>query len=225
MQKTFDSKKIIIYSDTGEKNKVIDILKKKCSLRKKRLEVSDYILSKDVAVERKTTSDFISSIIDGRLFKQINELKNNFPKPILIIEGESLFNNGRKIHPNAIRGAIASIATEYSLPIIWTVSQMETAEILFSIAKREQAHIKNTIAIRGKKKTKSSNEEQLFLIAGLPKVNNKIAKNLLKYFGSPEAVFTASETELQKVGGVGKEMSKRIKKLLEKEYEKSILEG
>jgi len=226
MQLAFkDTDEIVIYADNREEgSKVTDILQRKCTLRKKQLDVADYLLSERVGVERKTISDFLTSITDGRLFKQLAEMKENFASPILIIEGTGLFNNDRKIHENAIRGALASVAIDFSVPVLWTENQHETAELLFAIAKREQIVQKNNIAIRGKKKTRSDNEQQRFIIAGLPGISSVTAEKLLKHFKTPEAIFKASETELQKVEGIGAELSKKIKYILTKQYELSILE-
>jgi Fanconi anemia group M protein len=182
------------------------------------------LLSERVAVERKTTNDFISSIIDHRLFKQIGELKDNFEAPVIMIEGDDLFHKDRKMNPNAIRGALASVAIEYSLPLIWTRTPLESAEMLFSIAKREQFHMKRCVGVRGKKRRRSENQEQEFLIAGLPHINSTIAKRLLKHFGSPSKIFSADETELKRIEGIGTKKAKDIKKILDKIYEKSILE-
>ena len=216
--------KIIIYADVRENSRVTHILKNRCTLIEKQLAVGDYLLSKHVAVERKTTGDFISSIIDGRLFKQMGELKGNFRTPILILEGNGLFNGERKIHPNAIRGALASVSLDYGVPIINTENNLETAEMLLAIAKREQITKKKSISVRGKKKARSMNHRQEMLLAGLPQINTQTARKLLKHFGSPEKIFTATTEELMKVEGLGPKMAKRIRLLLSKNYEKSILE-
>jgi len=216
---------IKIYADNREANsRITSILRKRCQVEEKNLAVGDYILSKRVAVERKTTNDFLSSLIDGRLFRQLGELKQNFRLPLLIVEGNALFNNGRKIHPNAIRGALASITLDYGVPIIKTENNLETAEMLFAIAKREQIGSKKSVSMRGRKKTRSMNEIQEYLISGLSKINRQKAKNLLKHFGSPQAIFTASEEELKAVEGIGEKLAKKIRRIMTKKYEKSILE-
>jgi len=223
MQK--QEKEIKIYADIRENSsRIIPILQKRCVVEEKNLPVGDYLLSKRVVVERKTTSDFLSSIVDGRLFEQVQELKNNFRIPLLIIEGNTLFYEDRKIHPNAIRGALASIAVDFSIPILWTSNQLETAELLLSIAKREQLERNKNVAMRGKKKARSVNEIQEYLLSGLPKISREKAKRLLKHFGTPEKVFTASEEELKQVEGIGEKLAKKIRYILRKNYEKSILE-
>ena len=65
-------------------------------------------------------SDFASSIIDGRLLEQIKQLKQNFEKPLVIVEGETDIFSARNIHPNAIRGMLATIAISYSIPVLFT---------------------------------------------------------------------------------------------------------
>lgn len=216
---------IKIYIDNRERNsRIANILANKCTIEEKQLPVGDYLLSKRVAVERKTADDFISSIADGRLFRQLEELKENFRMPLMIIEGNRLFNNDRKMHPNAIRGALASVTLDYGVPIIQTENNLETAEMLIAIAKREQLDRKKNVAVRGRKAKRSANEMQEFIISGLPKINRAKAKALLKHFGTPERIFTASREELMEVGGIGPKLAKKIRLLMTKAYEKSILE-
>lgn len=215
---------IIIYADIREINSnIVSILKKRCTVREKQLAAGDYLLSRSVAAERKTTGDFLQSLVDGRLFEQLSRMKDSFASPLIIIEGETLFDE-RKIHPNAIRGALASIAIDMAIPILWTATPLETAEMLFAIAKREQGEKKKPVGIRGKRKFRSMNQQQEFLVCGLADVGITTAKNLLKHFGTPEKVFAASEGELQQVEGIGKTMAKKIRKMLTRRYEKSILE-
>ncbi|MCX6816164.1 MAG: helix-hairpin-helix domain-containing protein [Candidatus Aenigmarchaeota archaeon] len=216
---------IIIYADNHEaSSKIITILENRCKVEQKKLEVGDYLLSKRVCVERKTTQDFLSSLIDGRLFTQIQQMLDNFKNPVIIIEGETLFYEDRKIHPNAIRGALAAITIDLNVPILWTRNQLETAEMLFSIAKREQTDKKKNNAVRGRKKLRSANEMQEYIISGLPKISREKAKALLKHFNTPERIFTANEEELKNVEGIGSILAKRIRRILTKKYEKSILE-
>jgi Fanconi anemia group M protein len=217
--------RVVIYADNRESNTaVVRILAKHCEIRKKQLSVADYQISERVGVERKTISDFLQSIIDGRLFQQLNEMKKTFSCPVLLIEGTDDIFELRNIHPNAIRGALATIATDMKIPILWTKSQLETAKLLYAMAKREQLQLRHGIALRNKPTFRSMNQEQEFLVSGLPKVSGVLAKRLLKHFGSPSRIFTASEDELMQVEGIGKILAKRIRKVLNSQYEKSILE-
>jgi Fanconi anemia group M protein len=57
---------------------------------------------------------------------------------------------------------------------------------------------------------KQKNAVAQYLIEGLPSVGPKTAQALLAHFGSPRAVFTATEDELQKVVGLGKKTATTI---------------
>ncbi len=215
---------VVVYADTRELGtKLVAILRKRCEVKEKQLDVGDYLLSDDVVCERKTCDDFLQSMVDGRLFHQISAMKNSFPSSFMIIEGDTLFGK-REIHENAIRGALASIAVDCAMPVIWTENQLESAEMLFTVAKREQLDMKKGVSIRGKRRMRSMNDQQEFLLAGLPLISTSKAKALLKHFGTPQSVFAASEQELQKAEGIGKELSKKIREILTSRYEKSILE-
>ena len=62
----------------------------------KQMAHGDFILDGVITVERKTAGDFIVSIIDGRLFRQMANLKKNCDHPVLLIEGNP-FRTGLKM--------------------------------------------------------------------------------------------------------------------------------
>lgn len=218
MEQKSSKEKVLIYADSREfSSGVVEELSTfDCILRKKPLACGDYLCSDRVCIERKRSEDFAQSIIDGRLFSQAGELKENFEKPLLIIEGNSFTRN---IHPNAIYGAIVSLAVDFSLPLIWAKSPKETAVLIYTIAKREQLRDKREVVLRNRKPSLSLQKQQKFLVAGLPNVNSILAERLLKHFGNPKKIFSAGAEELKQVKGVGKEKTKRILSLLESEYE------
>lgn len=224
-EKSAKEPSVILYMDNREADTAVaKILSKRCDLRPKQLTVADYQLSQRVGVERKTVADFLQSLTDGRLFQQLGDMKKTFSRPILLIEGTDDMFELRDIHPNAIRGALASIATDLKIPILWTKTQLETAELLYTIAKREQVQLKKNVSLRVKPNFRSTNQEQEFLVGGLPKISSVLAKRLLKKFGTPEKVFTAKAEELQEVEGIGEKLAKKIRKLLTGKYEKWILD-
>src|SRR3989338_4275906 len=110
--------------DTRENQNIVQHLQDFGSIVEvKQLLVGAYVCSERIVIEKKTTSDFINSIKDQRLFGQIQELKNSAEKPVLMIEGnpELLFLESR-MHPNAIRGVLSSIAIYHNVPILWTAN-------------------------------------------------------------------------------------------------------
>ncbi len=214
---------IIIFVDNREQASSVtkELFGKECKIIMKQLTVGDYILSKDVCVERKTVEDFLSSMIDGRLFNQLIDLRENYPKPMIILEGDinELFTL-RNIHRNSIIGALTSIALDYQVPIINTKNSGETAEYLYVIAKREQISEGREISLRIGRKGLTLREKQQYIIEGLPLVGPTLAKNLLKEFGSIKKIVNADEKRLQKVENLGKKKAKEIRKVFDSQYEK-----
>ncbi len=78
-----------ITADYREKTSgLIDLLKYRGVLvETTKVPYGDYIINNDITIERKTAKDFLISIIDGRLFKQLSNLKKYCSNPILLIEG------------------------------------------------------------------------------------------------------------------------------------------
>ncbi len=182
----------------------------------RQLPVGDYILSDRVVVERKSAADFVQSIIDGRLFEQAKNMVENFVRPVIVVEGDPYVV--RNVHPNAIRGAIATLAVDYGIPVVFTRDAKETAALLKIIARREQLEMKREPRLRGEKRIMSLPEMQQYIVESLPFVGPKLAKNLLKTFGTVERVFTASERELAQVEGMGPKRAKEIRKVLTTPY-------
>lgn len=181
------------------------------------LEVGDYILSERVGIERKTVSDFLQSLIDGRLLEQAKNLAETFERPLLILEGEGLYTT-RDIHPNAIRGALACIAVDYRVSLLSTEDEKGTAKIITTIAEREQKEGREEIPVRKERKSLTLIELQRFVVEGLPGVSAVLAKRLLEHFGSVENVVSCSQEELKEVQGIGEEKAREIRRVLEAEY-------
>ncbi len=182
------------------------------------LEIADYILSSRVGVERKDVADLSQSIIDGRLFPQLIALKRNYEKPILIIEGETLYGH-RALNPEAIRGAISSIVINFDIGLIWSRNPKDTARFLRNIAKREQLQSDKTPLIRNEKAPTDPALLLEFIVAGFPKINTVLARRILKKFDSLENFFNASAEELQELKGIGKKMAKEILEIIKMKYQ------
>ena len=208
----------LVYADSREGNsKVIrHLTEMEIDVKVQSMAVADYQVSDEVAIERKTTKDFIDSIIDKRLFKQAKELSEEFKRPVMILEGDDLYAG--MVNPNAIRGSIASIALDFGISIIPTRNAQDTAAMIKRIAIREQNGERVNIQIRTDKKPVSLWEQQLFIIESLPNIGPVNAKNLLEHFGSVAKVINASANELQEVDGIGKKTAESIRKVVDSKY-------
>lgn len=208
---------VSVFVDPRERDmgKRLEALGMEITLRN--LEVGDYVVSDRIAIERKTADDFVSSIIDPKrnLFRQVEDLARSYDKPLLILEGRNLYT--RQISPNSIRGAMAAIAVDFGVPIIPTEDAEETAAVIYLLARREQAQ-GGVPKIHGQKTARTLKEQQEYLVSAMPSVGPTVARNLLKHFGSVQAVVNASEEELRKVDLVGPKIAERIRELAGGEY-------
>lgn len=210
--------KVVVFADSREGNsKVLRHLDTiGVDIKIKAMTVGDYQITDDIIIERKTAKDFVDSIVDKRLFKQATLMREEFKKPIMILEGNDFYSGF--INPNAIRGAIASIAIDFGISIIPTRGSDDTAAMIKRIAIKEQKGKPPKIQIRTEKKPDNLWEQQQFIIESLPNIGPVMAKKLLKTFGSVRNVINASTDELQSIEGIGKKTAENINKVLESEY-------
>lgn len=215
---------IKITADHREKSSglIKELVEMGVKIEMEQLDVGDYILSNRVAVEFKTVPDFVDSIIDGRLLTQISDLKHNYQRPIVIIEGDEDIYSQRSIHPNAIRGMLATITASYGIPILQTKHFKETAVLMGMIAKREQEDVTRTFSMHANKKPLSFKEQQEYIVSSLPGVGPLLAKPLLEKFNSVKNIVNASEEELREVEKIGERKARQIKEVLEREYQTTI---
>jgi len=214
-----ESFKPLIYVDNREAASSVatELITLGADVKLAALNVGDYVLSDRVCVERKTTYDFASSIIDKRLFEQMKTLKESYPIPVLMIEGEDIYSSSG-VRPEAIRGALSSVMIDYGVPMMLTRDSRDTAMMLITIARREQTEREVRIQLRGERKPLSLPQMMEFVVAGLPNVDSVLAKRLLSHFGTVEKVFTADRRELQQVDGIGEKIADRVRRVTSSEY-------
>lgn len=198
-KKKIKEKKIKIEVDNREKGSLVasELANLGIEIEFKQLPVGDYIVN-GVAIERKTISDFKTSIINKRIISQLLEIKQ-FPQQIFILEGiseENLYEG--IIHENAFRGFLLSVALEYRVPIIFTQNSKDTAKYLSVLAKKTD---KKDYSIRPGKILFSKEEQLQFILEGFPYIGPITAKKLLKKFGSIKNIINASEFELTEILG------------------------
>jgi len=204
-----------IVADYREKNSLVfsELTTLGCEIESKPLPVADFVIN-DIAIERKTVSDFISSVINKRIFKQLEEIKQ-YPNYLLIVEGieeQELYNDsGEGVSGNAMRGMILSIVLKYQIPLIFTKDQKDTALFLYILAKK---HDKNHFSLKATKRATSAKEQKQYIIEGFPGIGPANAKKLLKKFKTIKNIMNASQEELQNT--VGKKAE--IFKIVEKKY-------
>jgi len=201
-----------IVADIHEKNSlVLSELQasNQINLQIKPLKIADYLIG-NTAIERKTTNDFISSMINRRLFQQLKNMQK-YKEKLLIIEGNlNLIHNETNLNSNSIRGFIISIINNHQIPIIQTEDYEDTAQYLITLAK-QQLKPQTPISFHSRI-PKTIKEQKQYILESFPNIGPVTAKKLLKKFKTLSATLNAEEQELKEIL---KNRARDFKKLLE----------
>ncbi len=193
---------MIILTDYREKNSLVcsELVSLGSDCEFQELKVGDFIIG-EVVVERKTVSDFISSMLNKHLPVQLEEMKQ-YEKRLLIIEGieeQELYNDKPEgVNGNAIRGMLLSISLEAKCPIIFTKDYADTARFLHLIKKRQEKSPKE-VSLNAKKRNLSFNEQKQFILESFPNVGPVKAKKLLEKFKTLKNIANADEKEIAEI--------------------------
>ena len=177
------------------------------------LKVGDYLVN-GVVIERKTVSDFISSMLNKRLLRQLEDLKQH-KNPLLILEGideRELYNDDPEsgISSNAIRGFLLSIVLKHKIPIIFTKNYEDTAKFISVIARKKEKEMSLNVS----KKSLNKKEQIQFILEGFPGIGPATSKKLLKEFKTLKSIINTPIEDLKKI--IGKKAE--IFKVLEENY-------
>ena len=204
----------MVVDERERKSGIPDLLKQiGVKVEMMNLPVGDYIVAPETVVERKSVSDFISSVFDGRLFDQCNRLKEHFEHPTIILEGNVDEIDKITENPLVFYGAMSSVVLDFKIPVIPTPNASHTAKLLISMCARQET-VKGPFL---KKIRKSGNlqQQQLSILTSLPGVGEKLASRMLEKFGSPSISLNASSVELSKINGMGEARAQKIRKILD----------
>lgn len=195
---------------------IVDLLRKEdVILEIRKVSYGDYIINDSITIERKTSRDFLISIIDGRLFNQLSNLKRHCANPILLIEGNP-YKSDLNFEPPAIKGALLSAQAIWYIPVIFSRSKEDTKDILLMIGRQEETYT-DVVPLRGGYRPKRLKSKQLYVLQGLPNVGPMLAKRLMEHFKSVAKMMNATVEELTKIDGIGRISAGRIREVLDTE--------
>jgi ERCC4-type nuclease len=200
--------------DGAERHAALVELARQCNdftVHVEHLAVGDYWIDRGIVVERKSYADFALSLADGRLFPQAAKLARCPYRPVVLLEGPRPLQMPQ-IHPHALKGAMASLAVMWRLPVLLARDPQDSLMILRLLA--NQLRSSHGGLKRFDRKPKRLASRKLYVLQGLPGVGPALAHRLLHEFGSVERVMTANEEELLRVRGVGRQKAARIRNLV-----------
>ncbi|KAJ1097508.1 hypothetical protein NDU88_002626 [Pleurodeles waltl] len=179
------------------------------------LEVGDYILTPDICVERKSVSDLIGSLNNGRLYTQCISMSRYYKRPILLIEFDpsksfSLTSRSflhQEISVNDITSKVTLLTLHFpKLRILWCPSPHATAELFEELKQnRPQPDAATAMAITADSDIIPESEKynpgpQDFLLK-MPGINAKNCRSLMNQVKSIAELATLSEEKLSTILG------------------------
>jgi len=100
--------------------------------------VADFRLSQWVGVRRLRADEFIDMLHRNVLFQLARDLKEQFPKPVIVVEGGPLAAVARG-DPHRLWAALAALQADWEVAVINTKDAHETADVLIALLLREAA--------------------------------------------------------------------------------------
>lgn len=203
---------LLIRVDSRERGRILDRLRELSgvTLETVELELGDYLLPGGLIIERKSATDLILSVVDQSLWEKVAKLKTQYERVVYIIEGD-LYT--ARFHQQAldIHRALAAMTVHYEVPVLPSPDADHSGMLIYLMGLgsqagpgREERPGKPTIR----------RDAQLYLLGSLPGIDPDRAEQLLRHFGSAQAVLTAEASELVAVEGIDPARAERIVEVL-----------
>uniref|UniRef100_A0A452TCB5 DNA repair endonuclease XPF n=1 Tax=Ursus maritimus TaxID=29073 RepID=A0A452TCB5_URSMA len=179
------------------------------------LEVGDYILTPEMCVERKSISDLIGSLNNGRLYGQCISMSRYYKRPVLLIEFDpgkpfSLTSRGalhQEISSNDVSSKLTLLTLHFPrLRILWCPSPHATAELFEELKQNKpQPDAATAMAVTADSDTLPESEKynpgpQDFLLR-MPGVNAKNCRTLMHHVKNVAELASLSQDELAGILG------------------------
>jgi len=209
----------IIVDEREKPSGVPDLLKTfGLQVEHRMLDVGDYVISPEYAVERKEGRDFFKSLYSGRLFDQAHRLSEAYDRPVLIVEGDIFSFTERVARPRVFWGALTTLTFQYGLNVFFTANAKQTANLIYTLTRHRGFAKPRGPLVRKMRKTGALEKMQMMLVSSLPSIGPKLAGRMLEKFGNVRSVFSASVAELSLVEGIGRITAEKIAKFLDAPY-------
>ncbi len=184
------------------------------------LHMGDYDIGGDPCrvFERKTGSDFLCSLEQGRLFPQLTALRKSGFAPILLLEGDPLCVGHSQMRPESIRGALAYITAILRVPILPSGEPAESAHLIYAAARQCQvgpaAHSPAAHGPAAGRRRATPSEQQMQIVLALPGIGRITARAVCARFRSLHELLNADAAQLATVPGVGPSRAAALEQLL-----------
>jgi len=184
---------------------------------KKWLEIGDYVYQ-DVCFEAKSTIDFLQSVLNGRLWNQVDNMDRHYEYSIVIIHGSlhqvmaypkyvNLDINERLL-THKFYGAIGRLTLDTDCKVFWVESAQKAAKIVTTICKMRP--VKRSVIQPTLLKRITTDDLRLDMLCTIKGVSKSKAKKIIERYGSVMEIGESNANELSSIDGIGPTIAKRI---------------
>ncbi len=220
------NKLLIDSRETSELTKAVMAKAEELSINysKEWLEIGDYTFN-DVCFEAKSSFDFLQSVVNKRLWNQMDNMDRAFTNNIVIVYGsqaEAVVNfisysktnlpkaNQARLLKNKFYGAIGKIILDTDCSVIWVKDEKEAAQIICVVCKMQPIDRDIYKPRLIKQRKISTSDLRIDVLTTIKGLSEKKAKLLIKKCGSLMEIGELTVKELTEIDGVGKILAERI---------------
>ena len=194
----------------------------------KRLDVADYVMGSEIGVERKELCDLLGSVYDGRYWTQIRTLKDTYPTPIILIEGDPLntyksVRQDKKMYKSLLNDSdVKMIRTlengtllGWKIPFIQTLDMYDSAdrivELYYRFCGKEKGE-KPRVAVR---KAVKPEEVRKLMLCNVEGIGGVLSERILEKYSFSDLIGLQDSSVLCKsIDGLRDSVAKRILEVL-----------
>jgi len=190
--------------------------------KKEWLEVGDYVVG-NVCFEAKSAQDYLQSILNKRLWNQLDNMDRTYEVNIVIIYGDMdnaiktvgsryakdlPIESRQTILTNRFLGGIGRIALDTDAKPLYVLNESIAAKIITSIAKMQP--IERPAVAPALIKRIATDDLRVDVLTSIKGVSEKKAKNMLKTFGSIMEIGECKISEIAHLDGLGEVVAERV---------------
>ncbi|MEK6884271.1 MAG: ERCC4 domain-containing protein [Nanoarchaeota archaeon] len=164
------------------------------------------IIKNNCCIERKEASDFISSVMDGRLLVQCQNMLQNYSRVFIIVHGELSYVYS-KFNTHAILGMLASITARANIPILMVNSLSDVAYLSFKIL--EKATDGKPFGREVVRKSYEA-DKRLVILSQIDGVSLEKAKSIITKYPTFKDLINATTDDLKQINGIGNVLAQNI---------------
>ena len=181
------------------------------------IEIGDYVYG-DVCFEAKSTIDFLQSVINKRLWTQLDNMDRHYEHTIVMIHGSLHqamvypkyvnINIPEEMLRNKFYGAIGKITLDTDTKLFWVEGPQKAAKIITTICKMRPFNrdvIKPTLL-----KRITTDDLRADILCTIKGISESKAKKLIKQYGSIMEMGEANADEIALIDGIGLTIAQRL---------------